>query len=244
MNRLAEHERYRYLGHLSETDRKHFAEQLIKDRRTSVELHVECSRLAPDWTTVERANLQILERRFEADLPQLGYDNCEIFLHVRDPHSHPLQKLNRSGVDELARTIKKYLVGQKPLLGEQSLTEFPINEVRPYSPLAEIFRTVRVSKVNSSGTATGDSPVVRVGVIAYEQSELELRLDQAITSKFGRRADILLIYSEGPLFVFDLAKVSARLKESAETLRAHQFFAKIWFLAHYLTAAQKLFQIV
>ena len=241
LNRLAEHERYRYLGHLSELERKHFPERLIKDRRTSKELHVECTRLAPNWTTVERANLQILERRFASDLSPLGYENYEIFLQMRDPQAHTLQKLNRSGVDELARSIKQFLSDQKPHGGEQKLVTFQLDDFRLYGPLASIFKTVLLSKIDRLADGSAD---VRVGVIAYEQRELEERLDQAIATKLDRQADILLIYSEGPLFLFDAANTLGRLKQIAETLHAHQSFGEIWFLTHYWTGGQKLFRIV
>jgi len=244
LNRLAEHERYRYLGHLSELERKHFSERLIKDRRTSKELHVECTRLAPNWTTVEKANLQMLERRFASDLPPLGYQNYEIFLQMRDPQAHTLQKLNRSGVDELARSIKKFLTDQKPQSGAQKLVTFQLDDSRLYAPLASVFKTVLMSKLDTDSQTAAGSTDVRVGVIAYEQSELEERLDQVIASKLDLRADILLIYSEGPLFLFDSASTLGRLKQIAEMLHAHQSFGEIWFLTHYWTGGQKLFRIV
>lgn len=244
LNRLAEHERYRYLGHLSELERKHFNERLIKDRRTSKELHVECSRWAPDWTTVERANLQMLERRFAADLPPLGYENHEISLYMRDRNTHQLQKLNRSGVGELARNIKQFLSDQKPHKDVPGPTKFNLDEFRSYSPLAGVFKTLLLSKVDVSVQVTSGSTEVRVGVIAYEQAEIEQLLDQAVASKLGGQADILLIYSEGPLFLFDLAGTIARLKRIAESRRTHQHFGEIWFLAHYSAGGQRLFQIV
>jgi hypothetical protein len=243
LNRLAEHERYRYLGHLSELERKHFPERLIKDRRTSKELHVECTRLAPNWTTVERANLQMLERRFASDLPPLGYENYEILLQIRDPQAHGLQKLNRSGVDELARSIKQFLSDQKPHGGERDVVTFDLEDFRLYAPLASIFKTVLLSKTDTAGQLADGSTVVRVGVIAYEQKELEERLNQAIASKVGQQGDVLLIYSEGPLFLFDSASTLGRLKQIAESHQVHQSFEEIWFLMHYWTGGQKLFRI-
>jgi hypothetical protein len=75
LNRLAEHERYRYIGQVSELEGKEFPDCLIKDRRANSELHVECTRFAPDWMTVEKANMQIMERRFAYDLRDIGYEN-------------------------------------------------------------------------------------------------------------------------------------------------------------------------
>ena len=244
MNRLAEHERYRYLGHLSELERKHLPERLIKDRRTSRELHVECARLAPDWTTVEKANLQILEQRFASFLPELGYENYEIFLQMRDPQTHPLQKLNRSGVDELARGIRQFFTDPKSHSGDPDVGKFDLDDRRAYAPLGRIFQSLVVSKVDDASRLADGSTVVRVGVIAYSQSELEKRIDQVIANKLDRRADVLLIYSEGPLFLFDLADTIARLKQAAGTHQAQQRFGEIWFLAHYRTGGQKLFRIV
>ena len=60
------------------------------------------------------------------------------------------------------------------------------------------------------------SPIVRVGVTGFELSEIEGRLEKAIFSKLrgsGYTADVLLIYSEGPLFLFDVPKTVIRLKE-------------------------------
>ncbi len=88
LNRLAEHERYRYVGHVSELELKYLPEFLIKDRRTSKELHVVFARFAPDWSTVEKANLRILERRFAQDLRYLGeekYHKYDIYLQTRGP---------------------------------------------------------------------------------------------------------------------------------------------------------------
>ena len=56
-------------------------------------------------------------------------------------------------------------------------------------------------------------------------------------------ADVLLIYSEGPLFLFDVPKTVIRLKEIAEARQAQQSFREIWFLAHYWTADQKLYRV-
>jgi hypothetical protein len=120
LNWLAAHERYRYIGHVSELDRKDFPDCLIMDRRTSRELHVECTRFAPEWRTVEKANIQILERRFAYDLRDIGYEKYDIFLQTRRPFEHPLQKLNRSGVEGLARNVKRFLTDQRPHVGEQA----------------------------------------------------------------------------------------------------------------------------
>jgi len=55
LNRLVEHERYRYIGHVSELEGKAFSSDcLIKDRRMSSELHVECTRFAPERWRVRR----------------------------------------------------------------------------------------------------------------------------------------------------------------------------------------------
>lgn len=87
---------------------------------------------------------------------------------------------------------------------------------------------------------------MRVGVIGYEASEMEQRLEQTISNKLrgpGYTADILLIYSEGPLFLFDVPKTIIRLKEIAEVCQAPQSFQEIWFLAHYWTGDQKLYRV-
>jgi len=76
---------------------------------------------------------------------------------------------------------------------------------------------------------------------------MALRLEQTITSKLGGpgdTADILMIYSEGPLFVYDVQETNLRLKEIAEARRAQQSFGEIWFLAHYWTRDQKLYRVV
>jgi len=247
LNRLAEHERYRYIGHLSELEPKYFSEFLIKDRRTSKELHIECARFAPDWMTVERANLQILERRFAQDLPHLGYENYEIYLEMRDPHTHPLQKLNRTGVDEVARYIKQFLAVRRPEVGEQGFVKFNLGDFVRYAPLARIFYVLRLSKIDVASQDEGGAPAIRAGVIGFEPRELEQRLEQTITSKLREQdhtADILLVYSEGPLFLLDVPQTVTRLTEIALAHNAQQGFSEIWFLAHYWTADQKLHRVV
>jgi hypothetical protein len=250
LNHFAEHERYRYVGHVSELDGKEFPYDLIKDRRTSSELHVECTRFSPDWTTVEKANMQILERRFAADLRDIGYENYDIFLQTRDPIKHPLQKLNRSGVEDLAKSIKRFLTDQKPHVVEQSFVKFNLNDFRRYMPLTETFQFLLLTKLENPEAVSrldNGSPIVRVGVTGFELSEIEKRLEKAISSKLrgpGYTADVLLIYSEGPLFLIDAPKTVARLKEIAEVRQAQESFREIWFLAHYWTADQKLYRIV
>ena len=67
-------------------------------------------------------------------------------------------------------------------------------------------------------------------MIGYEASELTLRLEQTITGKLrglGYTAYILRIYSEGPLFVYDVPETNARLKENAEARHAQQSFAEM-----------------
>jgi hypothetical protein len=250
LNRLAEHERYRYIGHVSELEGKEFPDCLFKDRRTSSEVHVECTRFTPDWMTVEKANMQILERRFAYDLRDIGYENYDIFLQTRNPFEHPLQKLNRSGVEDLARSVKRFLADQKPHVGEQSLVKFNLDDFPRYVPLTKTFQFLLLTKLENPEAVSrldDGSPIVRVGVIGFELSEIEGRLEKTIASK--RRgpdytADVLLIYSEGPLFLFDVPKTVIRLKEIAEVRQAQQSFREIWFLAHYWTADQKLYRVV
>jgi len=250
LNRLAEHERYRYIGHVSELEGKEFPDCLIKDRRTSKELHVECTRYWPDWMTVESANMQVLERRFAYDLRDIGYENYRIFLQTRNPYSHPLQKLNRSGLEDLARSIKQFLVDQKPTVAEQSFAQLNLDDFPRYAPLARMFQFLLLTKLENPETVSrldDGSPIVQVGVIGYEDSEIEQRLEQTITGKIrgpGYTADILLIYSEGPLFLFDVPETVAQLKELAAAYNAQQSFGEIWFLAHYWTSDQKLYRIV
>jgi hypothetical protein len=84
-------------------------------------------------------------------------------------------------------------------------------------------------------------------VTGFELSEIEGRLEKAISSKLrgpGYTADVLLIYSEGPLFLIDAPKTVARLNEIAEVRQAQESFREIWFLAHYWTADQKLYRVV
>jgi hypothetical protein len=91
------------------------------------------------------------------------------------------------------------------------------------------------------------SPIVRVGVTGFELSEIEGRLEKAIFSKLrgsGYTADVLLIYSEGPLFLFDVPKTVIRLKEITGVRQAQVSIREIWFLAHYWTADQKLYRVV
>jgi hypothetical protein len=243
-NRLAEHERYRYIGHLSELEGKHFSEFLVKDRRTSKELHVECVRYSPDWMTVERANLQILERRFAQDLPPLGYQDYDIFLQTRDPHAHPLQKLNRSGVEELARSVRQFLADQRLQIGDQSFAKFNLDDFARYTPMDRVFQALHLSKSEAACRVDDASPAVRVGVTGHEAGEIAKRLEETISSKVHGQADILLIYSEGPLFLFDVSKTVIRLKEISEVHQTQQSFQEIWFLAHYWTADQKLYRVV
>jgi hypothetical protein len=250
LNRLAEHERYRYIGHVSELKGKEFPDCLIKDRRTSEELHVECTRYWPDWMNVESANMQVLERRFAYDLKDIGYENYRIFLQTRNSYSHPLQKLNRSGVEDLARSIKQFLVDQKPKTADQSLAQFNLDDFPRYAPLARLFQFVLLTKLENPEAVSrldDGSPIVHVGVIGYEDSEMDQRLERTITSKLrgpGYTADVLLIYSEGPLFLFDVAQTVTRLKELAEAKAAQESFKEVWFLAHYWTEGQKLYRVV
>jgi hypothetical protein len=250
MNRLAAHERYRYIGHVSELEGKEFPGCLIMDRRTSKELHIECARYSADWMTVERANMQLLERRFAYDLRNIGYENYLIFLQTRNWHSHPLQKLNRSGVEELARSIKQFLVDHNPKTAGQSSAQFNLDDFPRYAPLARVFQFLSLTKLENpqmESRLDDGSSIVQVGVIGYEAGEMARRLEQTITSKLGVRghvADILLIYSEGPLFLYDVAEAITRLKEIAEAHHAQQSFGEIWFLTHYETADQKLYRVV
>jgi hypothetical protein len=250
LNRLAEHERYRYIGHVSELEVKQFPDCLIKDRRTSSELHVECTRFAPDWMTVERANMQILERRFAYDLRNIGYENYDIFLQTRNPVEHPLQKLNRSSVEDLARGVKKFLIDQKPQIGDQSFAKFNLDDFPQYKPMAKTFQFLLLTKLENPEQASrldDGSPILRVGVIGFELAEIEKGLEKTISSKLrgpGYTADLLLIYSEGPLFLIDVPKTIVRLKEIAEGRQAQQSFREIWFLAHYWTGDRKLYPVV
>jgi len=250
LNHLAEHERYRYIGHVSELEGKEFLDCLIKDRRTSSELHVECTRYAPDWMTVEKANMQILERRFAYDLRDIGYENYDIFLQTRNPFEHPLQKLNRSDVEDLARSVKRFLTDQKPHVGEQRLVKFNLDDFPRYVPLTKTFQFLLLTKLENPEAVSrldDGSPIVRVGVIGFELSEIEGRLEKTLSSKLrgpGYTADILLIYSEGPLFLVDAPKTVTRLKQLAEAKVAQESFNEIWFLAHYWTERQKLYRVL
>lgn len=250
LNQRAGHERYRYVGHLSELEGKEFSDCLIMDRRTGKELHVECSRYSPDWMTVERSNMQMLERRLANDLGNIGYENCAIFLQTRNWHNHPLQKLNRSGVEDLARGIKQFLVDHKPKTADQRSAQFNLDDFPRYAPLAGMFQFLLLTKLENPQAESrldDGSPTVQVGLTGYEASEMALRLEQTITSKLrgpGYTADILLIYSEGPLFLYDIPETNTRLKEIAEARHAQQSFGEIWFLAHYWTGDQKLNRVV
>lgn len=249
LNHLAAHERYRYIGHVSELEKgKEFPDCLIMDRRTSKELHVECSRYAPDWKTVERANMQILERRFASDLRNVGYENYTIFLQIRNWPSHPLQKLNRSGAEDLARCIKKFLVDQKPKIADQGSAKLNLDDFPRYAPLAETFQFLLLTRLEEPRAVSRlDDGIPRVGVIGYEAPEVDERLEQTIISKLrgpGNAADALLIYSEGPLFLFDVTKTNGSLTKVAEAHNARQSFGEIWFLAHYRTGDQKLYRVI
>lgn len=249
LNRLAAHERYRYIGHVSELEKgKEFPDCLIMDRRTSKELHVECARYAPDWKAVERSNMQILERRFASDLRNIGYENYTSFLQIRNWPSHPLQKLNRSGAEELARSIKQFLMDQKPKIADQSSAKFNLDDFLRYAPLAQTFQFLLLTKLEDPRAVSRlDDGILQVGVIGYEASEIEGRLERTITGKLrgpGNAADALLIYSEGPLFLYDVPKTNASLTKVAEAHNARQSFAEIWFLSHYRTGDQKLYRVV
>jgi len=249
LNRLAAHERYRYIGHVSELEKgKEFPDCLIMDRRTSRELHVECTRYAPDWKAVERSNMQILERRFASDLRNIGYEHYTIFLQIRNWPSHPLQKLNRSGAEELARNIKQFLVDQQPKIADQSSAKFNLDDFPRYAPLAQTFQFLFLTKLEDPRAVSRlNDGILQVGVIGYEATEMEGRLEQTIISKLRGRdnvADALLIYSEGPLFLYDAAETNTRLKEIANVHNAQQSFGEIWFLAHYRTGDQKLYGVV
>ena len=218
------------------------------DRRTAKELHVECSRYSPDWSTVERANMQILERRFASDLRNIEYENYTIFLQIRDWPSHPLQKLNRSGAEDLARSIKKFLVDQKPRIADQASTKFNLHDFPRYAPLAQTFQFLFLTKMEDPRAVNRlDDGTVQVGVIGHAATEMDGRLEQTIASKLrgsGNAADALLIYSEGPLFLYDVSKTNASLTKVAEAHNAQQSFAEIWFLAHYRTGDQKLYRVI
>ena len=249
LNQLAGHERYRYIGHVSESGGKEFPDCLIKDRRTSKELHVAFTRYSPDWMNVERANMQLLEKRFALDLTNIGYENYAISLQMRNWNSHPLQKLNRSGVEDLARSIKQFLVDHKPKISDQGSAQFNLDDFPRYAPLAGMFQFLRLTKLEKKQAASpGDGPAfVQVGVVGCDAGEMEQRLEQAIISRLrgpDNTADILLIYSEGPLFVYDVPQTNTRLKEIAEAHRAQQSFGEIWFLTHYWTGDQKLYRVV
>jgi hypothetical protein len=110
------------------------------DRRTSSELHVECKRFAPDWMTVEKANMQLLEKRFAYDLKDIGYEKYDIVLQTRSPFEHPLQNLNRTGVEELARSVKRFLTDQRLHVGEQSVVKFNLDDFPRYAPLTKTFQ--------------------------------------------------------------------------------------------------------
>jgi hypothetical protein len=251
LNRLAEHERYRYVGRVSELEKgKEFSGRLIMDRRTSRELQVECSRYSPDWSTVERANMQILERRFAQDLRNIGYDNYTIFLQIRDRPSHPLQKLNRSGVEDLARSIKQFLVDHTPKTADHSQARFNLGDFPRYAPLVGMFEVLLLTRLEDPeavGRLDDGSPIVPVGVIGCEASEMEQRLEETITRKLrepGYLADALLIYSEGPLFLYDVPKTNTNLTKAANAHNAQQSFGEIWLLPHYRTGDQKLYRVV
>ena len=249
LNRLAEHERYRYIGHVSELERKEFPDRLILDRRTSRELHVECARFAPDWMTVEKANMEVLERRFADSLRDINYENYDIFLRTRNPLEHPLQKLNRSGVEDLARIVKRFLTDQRPHVGDKSLVQFNLDDFPAYAPMAKTFQFLLLTKLaNPEAVSRLDDgfPIVRVGVIGFELTEIDKRLEDTLSKKLrgpGYATDVLLIYSDGPLFLFDVPKAVAHLKELAHAHSAMQSFREVWFLAHYWTADQKLYRV-
>lgn len=249
LNWLAAHERYRYIGHVSELDRKDFPDCLILDRRTSSELHVECTRFAPEWMTVEKANIQILERRFACDLRDIGYEKYDIVLQTRNPFEHPLQKLNRSGVEDLARNVKRFLTDQRRHVVEQSLVKFNLDDFPTYVPLTKTFQFLLLTKFENPEAANhldDGSPIVRVGVIGSELAAIDKRLEDTFSKKLrgpGYTSDVLLIYSAGPLFLLDAPKTVTRLKELSEAHNAPQSFREIWFLAHYWTGDQKLYRV-
>jgi hypothetical protein len=198
---------------------------------------------------VERANMQLLEKRFALDLTNIGYENYAISLQMRNWNSHPLQKLNRSGVEDLARSIKQFLVDHKPKISDQGSAQFNLDDFPRYAPLAGMFQFLRLTKLEKKQAASpGDGPAfVQVGVVGCDAGEMEQRLEQAIISRLrgpDNTADILLIYSEGPLFVYDVPQTNTRLKEIAEAHRAQQSFGEIWFLTHYWTGDQKLYRVV
>jgi hypothetical protein len=249
LNWLAAHERYRYIGHVSEVEGKDFPDCLIMDRRTSSELHVECTRFAPEWMTVEKANIQILERRFACDLRDIGYGSYDIFLQTRSPSEHPLQKLNRSGVEDLARNVKRFLSDQRPQVGEQSTIKFNLDDFPTYVPLTTTFQFLLLTKIENPEAVSrldDGSPFVRVGIIGFELPEIDKHLEATISNKLRGpeyTSDVLLIYSAGPLFLLDAPKTASRLKELAQAQNAQQSFREIWFLAHYWTGDQKLYPV-
>jgi hypothetical protein len=249
LNRLAGHERYRYIGHVSELERKEFPDCVILDRRTSSELRIECTRFAPDWMTVEKANMQTLERRFAYDLGNIGYENYDIFLQTRNPFEHPLEKLNRSGVEDLARSVKRFLTDQRPHVGDQSLVKFNLDDFPTYVALTKTFQFLLLTKLTNPEVVSrldDGFPIVRVGVIGFELAEIDKHLEETLSKKLrgpGYTTDILLIYSNGPLFLLDVPKTITRLKELAQAHSAQQPFKETWFLAHYWTGDQKLYRV-
>ena len=234
---------------MSELEGKEFPDCLIKDRRANSELHVECTRFAPDWMTVEKANMQILERRFACDLRDIGYENYDIVLQTRSPFEHPLQKLNRSGVEDLARSVKRFLTDQKPHVGEQSVLKFNLDDFPTYVPLTTTFQFLGLTKLENPEAVSrldDGSPIVRAGVIGFELVDIDKRLEATLSNKQrgpGYTTDVLLIYCDGPLFLLDVPKTVTRLKELTESHNAQQSFKEIWFLAHYWTGNQKLYRV-
>jgi hypothetical protein len=199
--------------------------------------------------TVEKANMEILERRFAYNLRDIGYENYDIFLQTRNPLEHPLQKLNRSGVEDLARNVRQFLTDQRTHVGEESLVKFTLDDFPLYVPLTKTFQFLLLTKLTNPEAVSrldDGSPIVRVGVIGFELAEIDKLLEDTLGKKVrgpGYTTDILLIYSDGPLFLLDVPKAVTHLKELAQAHNAQQSFREIWFLAHYWTEDQKLYRV-
>jgi hypothetical protein len=134
--------------------------------------------------------MQLLARRFTHDLKNIGYENYAIFLQTRNWDSHPIQRLNRSGVEDLARSIKQFLVEHKPKTAEQSSTRFNLDDFPRYVPLAGIFEFLLLTKLENPQVEghLDNGSVVQVGVTGYQASEMALRLEEPLPASFVGRA--------------------------------------------------------
>lgn len=93
--------------------------------------------------------------------------------------------------------------------------------------------------------ADDDSPVISVGIVAWDHSELRRRVDATVSDKLwgaGYSADILLIHGE--VIGLDSMSVVELLLGAAVRRDAGKSYSQVWYLSPHWTGTEKLYKIV